>query len=180
MVGLGPKDMSEAARQERKKELTYCLDRWRVQHFVARELVELTHKDWDGPSIVPPPGKLLTNIKYTVSFADNLREEWGGPVQVNSGYRPPLYNEIIGGADDSAHTYFYALDLVPVNGKIAKWHDFVQSKMKDYKGTAPDRPTGMGLYDWGVHIDINKRYAGYDKDRRWDNRELTLDAEDDE
>src|SRR5271154_846248 len=38
-----------------------------------------------------------------------------GPVQVESGYRDPELNGCSGGAADSAHTQFYALDLVPVH-----------------------------------------------------------------
>jgi hypothetical protein len=37
-----------------------------------------------------------------------------GPVQVTSGYRDATFNRCTGGAADSAHTGFYALDLTPV------------------------------------------------------------------
>jgi len=160
--------------QERLRELKYCFDRWRIEHFDRHELCRLAHEDWDGMDVVAPPGDLLHNIKYTVSLADKIRREWGGPVQVNSGYRPPLYNDLIGGADDSAHTYFRAMDLCPVDGNIAKFHDHVQPIVESYKNSsAHDKATGSGLYDWGLHLDVGITYDGYDKHRRWDNRKLT-------
>ena len=42
-----------------------------------------------------------------------------GPIIVNSGYRPPGYNAMIGGATHSRHMYGDAFDLDPVNVSLA-------------------------------------------------------------
>ena len=44
---------------------------------------------------------------------DPLREAWGGPLVVTSGYRCPELNKAVGGSATSAHTAGWAADLVP-------------------------------------------------------------------
>lgn len=44
---------------------------------------------------------------------DPLREAWGGPLIVTSGYRCPELNKAVGGSETSAHTAGWAADLVP-------------------------------------------------------------------
>ena len=44
---------------------------------------------------------------------DPLREAWGGPLVVTSGYRCPELNKAVGGSETSAHTAGWAADLVP-------------------------------------------------------------------
>ena len=44
---------------------------------------------------------------------DPLREAWGGPLIVTSGYRCPELNRAVGGSATSAHTAGWAADLVP-------------------------------------------------------------------
>lgn len=43
---------------------------------------------------------------------DPLRERWGKPIKVNSGYRCPALNKAIGGAAQSQHTKGEAADIV--------------------------------------------------------------------
>lgn len=48
---------------------------------------------------------------------DPLREAWGGPLVVTSGYRCPVLNKAVGGSETSAHTAGWAADLVPGDGR---------------------------------------------------------------
>ena len=48
---------------------------------------------------------------------DPLREAWGGPLVVTSGYRCPALNKAVGGSETSAHTAGWAADLVPGDGR---------------------------------------------------------------
>jgi len=149
------------------------MDRWQIKHFVADELVKLSNGNWEGPNIVPPPVRMLDTIEMTIKTADEIRDKWGAPIRVNSGYRPPLYNKLIGGSDNSAHMYFFALDLYPINGQVEKFHDLVVPYFNgEFEGDTVI-PSGLGLYDWGVHIDVGKEYDGKPLHRRWDNRQYT-------
>ena len=44
---------------------------------------------------------------------DPLREAWGSPLIVTSGYRCSALNDAVGGSETSAHTAGWAADLVP-------------------------------------------------------------------
>lgn len=46
---------------------------------------------------------------------DPLREAWGGPLTVTSGYRCPELNRAVGGSETSAHLAGWAADLVPAS-----------------------------------------------------------------
>lgn len=48
---------------------------------------------------------------------DPLREAWGAPLVVSSGYRCPELNEAVGGSETSAHLAGWAADLVPGDGR---------------------------------------------------------------
>lgn len=45
------------------------------------------------------------------SILDRVRELWGGPLRVNSGYRCPALNAAVGGAPDSRHMKGEAADI---------------------------------------------------------------------
>jgi uncharacterized protein YcbK (DUF882 family) len=44
---------------------------------------------------------------------DEVREQYGKPVRVNSGYRCPAHNKAIGGKENSSHTSGLAADIAP-------------------------------------------------------------------
>lgn len=46
---------------------------------------------------------------------DPLREAWGSPLRVTSGYRCPELNKAVGGSRTSAHMTGYAADIQPTD-----------------------------------------------------------------
>jgi len=102
-----------------------------------------------------PPEKLWPAIKPTLAQADALRDFFGAPLKVLSGYRSPAYNKAIGGAPASFHMRFMALDLAPVRGgaaEIQRLHNCTMILIK--KGILTG---GVKRYSWGVHIDCGPR-----------------------
>lgn len=59
-----------------------------------------------------------------------IREAWGGPIIVTSGYRCPRLNTVLKGSKTSAHLTGYAADLIPGNGQRAKFIKFVQDYLR--------------------------------------------------
>lgn len=55
-----------------------------------------------------------------------LRDAWGGPITVTSGYRCDALNKAVKGSATSAHTCGWAADLVPRNGTITEFFDFTE------------------------------------------------------
>ena len=80
------------------------------------------------------------NIKKNLTLfiekvLDPIREDWGGPITVSSGYRCPELNAKVGGAKTSGHQYGYCADLQVKGGmkKIRELADFIFKWMKDHK-----------------------------------------------
>ena len=65
-------------------------------------------------------GSVPENIKALVeNVLDPLREKYGKPIRVNSGYRCPNHNQKIGGATGSQHLKGEAADIAPLNGGVS-------------------------------------------------------------
>lgn len=78
-----------------------------------------------------PSEEVKNHIKELIEKLLNpIREAWGGPIIVNSGYRCPKLNEKVGGVKTSAHLTGYAADLIPGNGQRARFIKFVQNFLK--------------------------------------------------
>lgn len=75
---------------------------------------------------------VIDNIKDKLLPALNgLREAWGGPIKITSGYRSPELNKAVGGVKNSVHMKGLAADLYPVNGDIKLFEYFVPEYFKD-------------------------------------------------
>lgn len=62
------------------------------------------------------PENLKGNVTVLVdAVLDPLREKWGKPITVNSGYRCPALNRAIGGKPTSQHTKGMAADITTGN-----------------------------------------------------------------
>lgn len=78
-----------------------------------------------------PPSNIKENLEKLINFLNPLREEWGSPINVTSGYRCFELNELLHGSPTSAHLYGLAVDLVPANGKLDEFKEFVKNYLKD-------------------------------------------------
>lgn len=62
--------------------------------------------------IVPQPGTAIyNNLNVLMNDLDKVREVYGKPIIVTSGYRPPILNNKVGGSPTSAHKYGLAADI---------------------------------------------------------------------
>lgn len=81
-----------------------------------------------------------------VNVLENIRKHFNKPVIINSAYRNPAYNAMIGGAKNSTHMYGMAADI-HINGVTPKQiADFAETLMPD--------SGGIGIYDNFCHIDV--------------------------
>lgn len=120
-----------------------------IKHFSAKEVFRMN-----------PPLELWGNIIPTLRVLDKVREHYGKPIRINSSYRSPDYNKSIGGAKDSMHMKFSAIDfsLAEPLIEVYRWID-----------SLPESDTlGLGIYDNFIHIDT-RALLGKPKSR-WDLR----------
>jgi hypothetical protein len=69
----------------------------------------------------PLSPELEHNLAILLMRINILRQWWGNPMCVTSGYRPGKYNVKAGGAKNSAHLHCMAIDVSDPNGKLGRW-----------------------------------------------------------
>ena len=93
-----------------------------------------------------------------VRTVNSIREELGVPVIIvppdghsgGSGVRCADYNEEIGGVSNSQHLY----------GKAADLHSkATPAQMKAAAENVMGNTGGIGLYSWGIHVDVRNGYS---------------------
>jgi uncharacterized protein YcbK (DUF882 family) len=102
----------------------------------------------DNPGNTLPPEDMWKNIVRPAQILDMLRESFQKPVSIHSTYRSPAYNTGVGGASQSQHLQFNAIDF-SISGvtpgrcfnRLQAWRDAGL-----WKG-------GLGKYPTFVHID---------------------------
>ena len=61
------------------------------------------------------------NIEKLLEVLDGLREFYGKPIKITSGFRCTELNKLVGGSPTSAHVIGYAADLQPIQGSFEEF-----------------------------------------------------------
>lgn len=78
-----------------------------MKHFTIEELTKTNTRLGNTP-----PAEAVRNLSTLVErVLDPLREAYGEPIYVNSGYRSPAVNRAVGGAKNSQHCKGEAVDF---------------------------------------------------------------------
>ena len=110
-------------------------------------------------------------IRLGVLFAelDTIREAWGGPLRIVSGYRTEEHNSKISGAERSQHVMGRAVDLRPARPglRASDIHDLHKMVIRLLGEGKLPAVGGVGVYPWvkkgdaltpgWVHVDIRPR-----------------------
>ena len=102
-----------------------------------------------------PSWEDIEHLHELALFLDELRDAWGSGLKVTSGLRRKWLNDKIAGASKtSVHQIGYAADIVPVNGKMDEFIDFVKEWAKDkmfdqiiVENSSKSRWVHFGLYN---------------------------------
>lgn len=77
-----------------------------------------------------PSVEVEENIEELLEVLDDLREFYGKPIKITSGFRCTELNKLVGGSPTSAHVIGYAADLQPVGdtfenfkAEVLRWLD---------------------------------------------------------
>lgn len=93
-----------------------------------------------------------------------IRDEWGEPIIVTSGYRCPALNKAVGGASNSDHRYGAAADFKAKDpAKNAALFNLIQSMIKQGKIKCRQLIWEYGTKknpNW-VHISINNEWNSH-------------------
>ena len=99
-------------------------------YFTINELTRSTTATINNIDNTPPPS-IKENLEKLIEFLNPLREAWGSPIIITSGYRSLELNKVLNGSSTSAHVAGWAVDMVPQNGKINEFKQFVREYLKD-------------------------------------------------
>lgn len=77
------------------------------KYFTLDELTVTT----TGLNNIPMSSEKENLVKLVENILDPLRELYGKPIHINSGYRSPLVNKKVGGAATSQHVQGQAVDI---------------------------------------------------------------------
>jgi len=109
-------------------------------------------RNCSGPRFEVAPVSAWQHISETLSYVKKHVQPVIGEVEAVSGYRNEGLNACSGGAKQSAHRHFYALDLVPV--KEVSRDSMIRSlcAIHDFRGQEYD--VGLGFYNGNrFHVD---------------------------
>ena len=83
-----------------------------------------------------------------------IRMRTGRAFRPNSAYRTPAYNKKVGGVDNSQHVYGCAADIPKLSG-------YTPAKMATIAREIMPNWGGVGIYDWGIHVDVREKKSDW-------------------
>ena len=122
-----------------------------MKYFTINELCKsatATQKKIDNT----PNSQIISNLEQlVVKILDPLREAYGKPIFVNSGYRSPALNTAINGAKKSQHMQGLAADItVKSTSENKKLFELIKSLNLPY-----DQLIDEKNYSW-IHVSYSK------------------------
>lgn len=106
-----------------------------------------------------PPASAWPNIVQTLRYVRDYVVPAVGPVEPVSAYRNPYLNVCAGGAIESAHRHYSAIDMVPLRPVTRE--DLMRTLCAVHGRRGPDYGVGLGFYAFvRFHVDTTKY-------RRW-------------
>ncbi|GAB4176782.1 MAG: hypothetical protein Fur006_07990 [Coleofasciculaceae cyanobacterium] len=103
-----------------------------------------------GCTRIPTAKEYVENAVRLAKTWGEVREKFGSPIYITSGYRPPYANRAVGGARNSQHLYFRALDMQPLNGEYRKLWEVLKAAQFTGLGDAVFMGRNKGFF----HSDI--------------------------
>ena len=138
------------------------LETWQVSGVLPTWQILRTATSWSRCGGMPfevPPTSEWPHIVQTLRYVRDYVVPAVGPVEAVSAYRNPSLNACAGGAPESAHKHYSAIDMVPLRktsrGQLMRTLCAVQARR------GPDYQVGLGFYAFlRFHVDTTKY-------RRW-------------
>lgn len=112
-------------------------------------------EEFDSKDGTPMPASVLINIKKLTKNLQVLRDHFGLPIIINSGYRSPSHNRKVGGAVASQHLYGRAADI-RIPGKTPRQ---IFAAIEALQRAGKMEIGGLHAYATFVHYDIRGRKA---------------------
>lgn len=121
-----------------------------MKYFSMSELTDSATARQLGISNTPSAEAQANIVALTENVLDKAREAWGKPIIVNSGYRCPRLNKVVGGVSNSQHVTGEAADITTGTKYGNKWlFNYIRDNC-DYDQLIDERD-----YTW-VHVSYKR------------------------
>lgn len=100
-------------------------------NFTLEELTASATAKARGIKNAPSTQEVVNLTALAQNVLQPLREWWGQPITIGSGYRCPELNKAVGGVSNSQHMKGQAVDLF-IDGDIAKgrkWFEYIKNHL---------------------------------------------------
>lgn len=82
-----------------------------TKYFKVSEILRSSTAKKHNIDNTPTDETIIDNLNYTLNRLNTIREQYGKPIYINSGYRCDELNVLVGGVKDSKHKSGLAVDL---------------------------------------------------------------------
>ena len=107
-------------------------------------------KEFASKDGAEPTPDVLENLRELAKNLQVIRDYFGKPIKINSGYRSPEHNRSIGGAKNSQHVKGRAADIV-ITGVPPKQ---LAAELEKLIAAKKIKQGGIGIYPNFLHYDI--------------------------
>lgn len=101
------------------------------------------------------PAEVVKNLRELAKNLQVIRNHFGKPIKINSGYRSPEHNKSIGGVSNSQHVKGKAADFV-ISGYTPQQ---IAHELENLIALKKISQGGIGVYPNFVHYDIRGKKA---------------------
>jgi hypothetical protein len=134
------------------------LNQYGVGGIVPTWMLLRTASSWERCGAQPfevPPTSEWPNLVQTLRYVRDYVVPAVGPVEPVSAYRNPVLNVCAGGAPESAHKHYSAIDLVPLRPTTRE--ELMQTLCGVHARRGPAYGVGLGFYAYlRFHVDTTK------------------------
>jgi hypothetical protein len=154
--------MAAASHASRVKAFNAYLDQYEVSGVLPTWQILRTATSWHrcgGQPFEVPPTSEWPHIVQTLRYIRDYVVPAIGPVEAVSAYRNPSLNACAGGAPESAHKHYSAIDMVPLHPITRP--ELMRKLCAAQGRRGADYQVGLGFYAFlRFHVDTTKY-------RRW-------------
>ena len=133
-----------------------------TEHFTLEEMTRSATATKRGIDNTPSPKEIAHLKALCEKVLEPIREAWGAPIVVTSGYRSPALNKLKRGSNTSEHLGGYAADIRSLsdspsdNKRLLKL--ILGMKNLPFRQLINEYPNKDGAPDW-IHISYNPNHS---------------------
>ena len=102
------------------------------ENFTLGEMIASDTAKKKGIDNTPTLADIYRMQELCKNLLQPIRDAWGKPIKVTSGYRCYRLNRLVGGSPTSAHPLGYAADIKPVSGSYKDFETFVINFLEEH------------------------------------------------